>query len=180
MTTNVLTGITRGRSKSPPKTPDKHSPLVFQNSVEVECWGPEGLKQRVEDTGNILNTFGLNRLIEQLTLGTGAFSDAGWVDRAVIGTDNTTRASGDDSMGASTASKAFSDASMVASDSGALTMAYQITFDAAGAYDAQEVALFGSNADTASMVAHKTFALVSKAANDTVRVTYKIIAGTAA
>ena len=52
-------------------------------------------------------------------------------------------------------------------------------FDTGIAFDASEIGLFGSTADTASMVAQKTFTLVSKAAADTINVTYQIIAGTA-
>jgi hypothetical protein len=177
-TKKFLRGITRKGPSGPPENPAIHSALNLHNRVVVECHGPEGLKQRVEDVGNIMCTWGLNRLVEELVKGSTGFA-TDWVNRGVIGTGATPVASNGDSLNNSTpAAAVLGGGSMAVVDGGNMTLQYNMTFDSAIAFNAQEIGLFGSTADTASMVAHKTFTLVSKAAADTVNVTYQIIAGT--
>ena len=135
------------------------------------------MKQRVESVGNVLCTWGLNQLIEQLSAGTDGFA-APWVQCAVIGTSATVYVSTMDSVSGATASKSMG-ASMVASDTGSMSLQYRITFDDANAYTAKEVGLMGSNVSNSKMVAAKSFADVVKGAADTINVSYTIIAGTA-
>jgi hypothetical protein len=180
MHNDLLAGITRRKGFSPPQNPAIHSPLALQNRVIVECHGPEGLKQRVEHVGNVLCTWGLNQLIEQLSAGSDGFA-TDWVNRAVLGTGTDQVASGADSLNNSTpAAVVLGGGSMVASDAGAMTLQYNMTFDSGIAFTAGEIGLFGSDENTASMVAQKTFTEVSKQAADTINATYQIIAGTAA
>jgi hypothetical protein len=176
-----LTGITRpGRSE--PVNPSIHSPLAMQNRLILECRGPKGkkknvLKQRVEHVGNVLCTWGLNKLTEELSVGSDGFA-TDWINRAVLGTGATPVASTGDALNNSTpAPSVLGGGSMVASDAGNMSLQYNMTFDTNIAFNAQEIGLFGSTANTASMVAHKTFTLVSKAADDTIYGTYQIIAG---
>ena len=71
---NRLSGITR-RGATPLKNPGKHSPLLLQNRIQAEVVGPDGVvKHRIDHRGNILATYGLNRLIEMLASDAGARS----------------------------------------------------------------------------------------------------------
>lgn len=175
----VLKGITRRSRSRLPQNPAIHSPLALQNRVIVECHGPDKVKQRVEHVGNVLCTWGLNKLIEELSAGSDGFA-TDWVNRAVIATGTDDLTSNLDSLTGSTDSPAvLGGGSMVASDAGARTLQYNCTFDDAEAYTAGSIGLFGSTNNAASMVAAKTFTEVSKQSADTIYVSYQIIAGTA-
>ena len=176
-----LDGITEpGDGAFEALNPAFHSSLAFHNRLEIEVHGKEGLKQRVEHVGNILASWGLDRLMEQIISGSDGFGGDGWVSVGVIGTDDTAPASTQDALIAATESVAMSQASMTRQDSGARTAAYLMTFQSNQAYVAKEIGLFGSNVSSASMIARQTFSSVSKAAADTIHATYQIIAANTA
>lgn len=181
---SILAGVTRiVAGMRPLANPPPHSPLGFQNRVIAEVHGPEGLKQRVDHYGNIMVTYGLNRLIEMLASDSQGASN--WVQAGAIGTGTTPVGYSDNSLVASTAIVHMSEASMVASDAGARSLQYNMTFASSnpgGACVINEVGLFGTNVATTSMIARSVLGTdyINKGASDTVYVSYQIVAASAA
>jgi hypothetical protein len=180
---SILAGITRpSRAVAGLVNPPPHSPLGLQNRIIAEVHGPEGLKQRVDHYGNIMVTYGLNRLIEMLASDSSGASR--FVSAAGIGTGTTAVGYSDNALVGSTALVHMSEASMVASDAGARTLQYNMTFasnNPAGAAVINEIGLFATNAATAAMVARSVLGTdsVNKGASDTIYVSYQIIAASA-
>jgi hypothetical protein len=181
---SILVGITRpGRTFQPPANPAPHAPLPLQNRVIAEVWGPEGLKQRIDHTGNMMVTYGLNRLIEMLASDSDGASD--WVSAGAIGTGTTAVGYSDNSMIASTGIVHMSEASMVASDAGARTLQYNMTFasnNPAGAAEINEVGIFATNNATEAMVGRSVLGTdsINKGASDSLYISYQVIAQSAA
>jgi hypothetical protein len=182
MKKNLLKGITRIGRPSPICNPNEHTPLYFQNRVIAEAWeeGADAPKQRIDHTGNILVTHGLNRMIEMLASDAGGASD--WVSAGAIGTDTTAVGYSDTSLGNSTQIVHLSQASMVGSDAGARTLQYNMTFASDGNASAiHEVGQFATNNATANMVARSVLGTdsINRGTADELRVSYQIIAGSA-
>lgn len=177
---NRLAGITR-RGSTPLSNPSSHCPLMLQNRVQAEIVGPDGaVKHRIDHTGNIMATYGLNRLIEMLASDTNGASR--WASAMAIGTSTTAAASTQDSLVASTQIIHLSQASMVASDAGARTLQYNGTFASNGnACQIHEVGLFATNNATQNMIARSVLGTdsINRGASDEIRISYQVIAGTA-
>lgn len=179
---NRLDGITRGGiGRTPLRNPATHSPGAVQNEIKAEVWGPDSpgapprLKASVHKRGNIMATYGLNRLIEMLA------SDAGGASAfsryMAIGTHTRAEASTDNDLGASTQIVTHS-----RSDAGARTVQYQATFASDGNASAiHEVGLFETNQATASMIARTMLGTdsINRGASDEIRVSYNLVAVTA-
>ena len=161
--------------------PSPHSPALFQNQILMEVIGPDGkVKQRIDHHGNVLLTYGLNRLGEMIASDTGGAS--GWVSAAAIGTDTTAASSTNNALGNSTQIVHLSQASMVASDGGSRTLQYNMTFASDGnASEIHEIGLFATNGATSAGVARAVFGTdsVNRGSADEIRATYKIVLGTA-
>lgn len=180
MKRSILEGVTRP-GYSPVSNPGEHSPIGMQNRIIAEVIGPDGmLKHRIDHHGNIMATYGLNRLIEMLASDSDGASD--WVSAMAIGTSTTAAASTQDSLVASTQIVHLSQASMAASDAGARSLQYNATFASNGnACAINEVGLFATNAATANMVARSVLGTdsINRGASDEIRISYQVIAGTA-
>lgn len=186
-----LSGITR-QGSSELRNPGSHSPVPMQNRVRVEVWGPKNKKKPElvckavrEHVGNIMATFGLNRLCEIVATSVAYDSNTlNWVSAMRIGTHTQAEASGDDTLGASTASINITEASMQASDQGNRTLRYLGTFasnNPAGAAVINEVGLFCNSTAHSGMAARSTLGTdsVNKGASDEIRVSYDIVFTTA-
>ena len=176
-----LTGMTKPGQAPALTNPGEHSSLRFQNRVMADVVGPDGqVRQRIDHHGNILCTHGLNRLIEMLASDSGGASDI--VSAAAIGTDTTAANSTNDALGNSTQIVHLSQASMVASDAGSLTLQYNMTFASDGnAAAIHEIGIFCTNAATAKAMARSVLGTdsINRGSADEIRATYQIIAGTA-
>lgn len=177
---SILDGVTRP-GFAPIRNPGEHSPIGMQNRIIAEVIGPDGrLKHRIDHHGNIMATYGLNRLIEMLASDSNGASN--WVSAMAIGTSTTAAASTQDSLVASTQIVHLSQASMAASDAGARSLQYNATFASNGnACSINEVGLFATNAATANMVARSVLGTdsINRGASDEIRISYQVIAGTA-
>lgn len=182
MSNEILKGVTRpGASQF--VNPNPHVSMGFHSRVNLECWGPDEngnyvMKQKATKDGNLFVTGAANRLIEMLASDSDGASD--FVSAGAIGTDTTAVGYSDDALGASTQIVHLSQASMVASDAGARTLAYNMTFASDGNASAiHEVGLFWTNNATTNMVARSVLgtASVNRGASDEIRVTYNLIAG---
>jgi hypothetical protein len=178
-----LRGITRPSWGSHPlKNPGAHCPLYFQNRVQAEVVGPDEqgnlvTKQRIDHTGNIMVTYGLNRLIEMLASDAGGAS--AWANVGAIGTDSTAANSTNTGLGNST--QLASGASFARSDAGDRTWQGNMTFASNGQAAAiHEVGVFQTNQATASMIARSVLgtASINRGASDEIRVSYQIVATT--
>lgn len=182
-----LSGITRPGS-APLKNPQNHSPVPVQNRVRMEVWGPEDenkpelvRKAVCEHVGNIMATFGLNRLCEIVATATDYHSNTqNWISAMRIGTHTQAEASGDDTLGASTASVNITEASMAASDAGDRTLRYVATFasnNPSGAAQINEVGLFCNSTAHSQMAARSILGTdsVNKGASDEIRVSYDVV-----
>jgi hypothetical protein len=181
---NRLAGITRPSTRfggTPFSNPTPHAPVLMQNRVQAEVIGPDGaVKHRIDHSGNIMATYGLNRLIEMLASDTNGASR--WASAMAIGTSTTAAASTQDSLVASTQIIHLSQASMVASDGGARTLQYNGTFASNGnACQIHEVGLFATNNATQNMIARSVLGTdsINRGASDEIRISYQVIAGTA-
>jgi hypothetical protein len=149
---------------------DRNSPLRMKGRVKLRVLGPDGeIKEERDWHENICATYGLNWLCERIATGGEASS---FVLRMGIGTDNTAAASDQ-------ASLHISDASMVASDAGNMSLNYQATFasnNPAGTAAIHEVGLFNGADLTGSMIARSVLGAssVNKGASDTIQVTHQI------
>jgi len=168
-----------GRYESP-VNPVGHSGLRLHNRVLADVVGPDGrLKQHIDHTGNVLCTWGLNRLAEMLASDAGGASN--WVSACAIGTDTTAANSTQDALGNSTQIVHLSQASMDASDAGSLTLQYNCTFASNGQAAAiHEVGLFATNAATAKAVARSVLGTdsINRGTADEIRITYQVIMST--
>lgn len=185
----ALNGITR-RGSSPLKNPGLHSPVPMQNRVRVEVWGPDEAnpekpqlvcKNVREHVGNIMATYGLNRLCELVATGGEA---SNWVSMGRIGTSTTAVASSQDTLGASTGSVVITAASMDVSDQGNRTARYVMTFasnNPAGAATINEVGLFCNSTAHSQMAARSVLGTdsVNKGASDEIRISYDLVFTTA-
>lgn len=179
---SILDGITRGGiGHSPLRNPAQHSPSGYQNRIRAEVWGPdkEGdeprLKARVDHCGNIMATYGLNRLTEMMVSDAGGAS--AFCNDMAIGTHTRAENSTDNDLGASTQLVTVS-----RSDAGNRTAAYHATFASDGnASQIHEVGLFQTNQATASMIARTMLGTdsINRGASDEIRVTYNLVAVTA-
>lgn len=177
---SILNGIIRKPRFRGGENPVPHSPLLMRNRVCMEVIGPDHeVKQQLTHEGNILQTYGLNRLIEMLASDAGGAS--AWMNYIGVGNSTSTANStqngligtfGTGTVGGATANK---------SDAGNLTIAYQATFvDTGNARTINEVALCQTNTYDASGGARTVLgASVNKQTGDTVNITYEVIAGTA-
>jgi hypothetical protein len=174
MKATILDGITRRSRCGQMVNPSPHSPLQLQNEVVLELVGPEGLRQRVLHKGNIMATYGLNRLVEMIVSDAGGAS--AFVNHMIAGSDTTAAASTNTGLGNSYAN---STKAVTRSDSGNLTAAYLATIDHASAMTINEIGVFQTNEGSASMIARSVLGTsINKASDGTVNCTYKIIAGT--
>jgi hypothetical protein len=146
--------------------------------VLIDVVGPDGvIKQHIDHSENLMVTYGLNRLIEMLVSDAGGASD--WVSAAAIGTGTVATGYSDDTLGNSTQIVHLSQASMVGSDAGSLTLQYNLTFaSTGGAHEIHEIGLFATNAATTRMVARSVLGTdsVNRGANDEIRATYQVVA----
>jgi hypothetical protein len=177
----TLSDILCASGSIPLTNPGQHSPLgMRQNRVIAEVVGPDGeVKQRVDHTGNIMLTYGLNRAVEMLASDAGGAS--GWVSAMAIGTDTTAANSTNNALGNSTQIIHLSQASMVASDGGNLTLQYNGTFASDGnAAAINEVGLFATNAATAAGVARSVLGTdsINRGSADEIRISYQVVFGT--
>jgi len=163
--------------------PPPHSPLGFQDRLQIEVAGSDGeIKQRAEVYGNILATYGLNRLCELIATGGEA---SGWAAACRIGTDTTAATSNDTSLNNSTGSVALTGASMDASDQGDRTLRYVMTFasdNPAGAALIREIALYATSNVTTGLIARRDLTgaqSVNKGASDEIRVSWDVLFTTA-
>lgn len=173
---NALAGITHRGSK-PVTNPTQHTPVRLQDRIILEKHTPDGQVQRVIQEGNVLCSFGLDNLAQQVA--EEAISHV-WIEGMGIGTDTDTPASTVDSLAAST--KFLSGASCVISDLGARTVEARATFSDGDGYSIKEVGLFYSNVATASCIAYSSLNVtdqVIKGTADTVNVSYQVIFVTA-
>lgn len=177
--TSILDGVVRRAEPAEP-----HSPLGVQNRVLLDVFGPNEdgnvvCKQSVVHEGNILLTYGLNRLVEMLA------SDAGggsaWMN--YIGLGSATQAANSTYSGilSTFGTGTVGGATHSRSDKGARTAEFQATFsDTDNPRSIQEVALCQTNTYDASGGARSVLGTdsVVKASGDTVNISYQFIAGT--
>lgn len=175
---NALKGITRP-GHTDITNPGQHSPVSIQNRVQIEQYGPDGvLKKRIDHRGNILTTYGLNRMAEMFA--SDASGASALANAVAIGTDTTAAASTQSGLGAST--QLASGASFVRSDAGARTLAFNGTFASNGnACAVHEVGIFETNNAAASMLARSVLGTdsINRGTGDEIRTTYSFIFGTA-
>ena len=179
---SFLDGITRGGLQgSPIRNPSQHSPAAHQNRILMEVWGPTEdnpephLKASIEKVGNIMATYGLNRLTEMLVSDAGGAS--AFARYMAIGTHTRAENSTDSNLGASTQIVTVS-----RSDAGNRTAEYQATFASDGNASAiHEVGVFETNVATNSMIARTELGTdsINRGASDEIRVSYQLIAVTA-
>jgi hypothetical protein len=181
---SILKGLTN-RDTNPSvaiSNPGHHSPFVMHNFGTIQVVGPDGnIKERKCWSENIACTQGLVTLAKLVATGGEA---SGWISAAAIGTDTTAANSTQSTLGASTAIVHRSQASMVGSDAGNMTAAFNLTFasnNPAGAAAIHEIGLFGTNAATNKCVARKVLgtASVNKGASDVINATYSLVFTTA-
>ena len=181
---DLLRGLTRSHGRYAPapfQNPPIHSPIGLQDHLTIEQYGPSGeLKKRAEVYGNVVATYGLNRLCELCATG-GDASDH--VAAARIGTDNTAASSNDSRLLASTQSIALSGASMDASDQGNRTLRYVMTFASDGnASQIREIAIYASSNVTTGIWARRDLTgaeSVNRGASDEIRVSWDFVFTTA-
>lgn len=189
----ILNGITRPRRPGTKPSwddinPRNHSPLAIQNRVRVQVVGPDEhgntvTKQDLIADGNIMNTYGMSKLVSFLA--GGAMNCSDWIGGMRIGTDNTAAASNDSRLLASTGSVDLTDASDVV-EAGARTLRCVATFasdNPAGAAQIREIGLYASSNVTTGLVARKDLTgaeSVNKGASDAINVSYDVIFTTAA
>jgi hypothetical protein len=189
---NPLSGVTRPARRTGPQSyddinPRKHSPLAVQNRVRVQVVGPDEAGQIVTKSdqlavGNIMNTYGLSRLVSLLAGGSMNASD--WIGGMRIGTDNTAAASNDSRLLASTGSVDLTDAADV-TEAGARTLRCVATFasdNPAGAATIREIGIYASSNVTTGLVARKDLTgaeSVNKGASDSINVSYDLVFTTA-
>lgn len=166
----------------PLKNPGGHSPAAMQNRLQLEVVGPDGeVRARREHIGNVVATFGLNRLCELIATGGEA---SNLVAAARIGTSTVAESSTHNSLIASTGSVAISGASMDASDQGDRTLRYVMTFasnNPAGAAEIHEVGLFCNSTANSELLARSELGTdsVNKGASDEIRISYDCLWTTA-
>lgn len=177
---SILDGISRRGNPAEP-----HSPLGVQNRVLMDVFGPDEdgeivCKQSVVHEGNILLTYGLNRLAEMLASDAGGAS--AWMNYIGLGSAtqvaNSTYSGILSTFGTGTAGGA----THARSDGGARTAEFQATFsDTDNARTIEEVALCQTNTYDASGGARSVLDTdsVGKGTGDTVNISYQFIAGTA-
>lgn len=163
--------------------PPPHSPIGLQDRLQMDVVGPDGVvKQHVEVAGNILVTYGLNRLCELIATGGEA---SGWAAACRIGTDNTGATSTDNQLNNSTGSVAITGASMDASDQGDRTLRYVMTFasdNPSGAAQIREIGLYASSNVTTGLIARRDLTgaqSVNKGASDAINVSWDLVFTTA-
>lgn len=165
-----------------PTAPHEHSWLPFkQHRVILEVIGPDGkLKARRDHQGNIMCTWGLDRLVSMLASDTDGASK--WASAGAIGTSTTAANSTQDSLGNSTQIVHLSQASMAAARLGARTLEFRMTFASNGqAAVINEVGVFATNNATEKMIARSVLGTdsVNRGTADEIRASYQCIAGTA-
>lgn len=179
---NILEGLTRPGRNRMPSNPGEHSPAGFHNRIRMQVVGPDGVvKEDRTIEGNILTTYGLNRLGELIATGGEA---SNWISACAIGTHTLAAASTQSALSASTAIVHMSQASCDLSDAGDRTTRVLATFasnNPAGAAAINEVGLFATNAASTNMVARTVLgtASVNKGASDTINISYDIVFTTA-
>ena len=182
--TSVLKGITRPYGRHTPvpfSNPREHTPVVLKDHLTMHLVGPDGkVKHQTEIIGNVVATYGLNRLCELIATG-GEASDL--VAAARIGTDNTGATSNDSRLLASTQSIALSGASMDASDQGDRTLRYVMTFASDGnASQIREIGVYISSNVTTGIWARRDLTgaeSVNRGASDEIRVSWDFVFTTA-
>lgn len=168
-----------------PGNPDPHSCLHVRNRVIAEVWGPKGRakfvkKARIVHNGNIMLTYGLDKLASMLATDAGGASN--WCLSGAIGTSTTAAASTQDGLVASTQIVYASQASMVFSRFGAMTWQAAMTFASNGqASQINEVGLSATNAATVSGVARTVLGTnsINRGTADEIRVSYQVVLSTA-
>lgn len=147
---SLLDGITRPSRTPPPFSNPRHSPLAIQNRLRMQLVGPDEhgqiiTKQTVDHVHNIMNTYGMSRLVSLLAGGSMNASD--WIGGMRIGTDNTAASSNDSRLLASTGSIDLTDAGDVI-EAGARTLRCVGTFGSdnpAGAATIREIGVYASS-----------------------------------
>lgn len=189
----ILSGITRPRRPGIRQSfddinPRKHSPLAIQNRVRMQVVGPDEhgnvvtKHDVVAELGNIMNTYGMSKLVSFLA--GGAMNCSDWIGGMRIGTDNTAAASNDSRLLASTGSIDLTDAADV-TEAGARTLRCVGTFasdNPAGAAQIREIGIYASSNVTTGLVARKDLTgaeSVNKGASDSINVSYDIVFTTA-
>lgn len=170
-----LQGITRpGRRESAPVTnPGRHSPVSMQNRITIHRVRKGKVIDSQVQEGNIMVSYGLNRLTEMLATGGDGTT---YARTLAIGTTATAPATNDTGL----ANSKQLCGTFNRSDQGERTVRYLGTFASNdGASTIREVGLFVTNQATASMIARATFADINRANEDEIRVSYDLIATTA-
>ena len=181
---SVLRGITRPYGRHAPQpfsNPRSHTPVVLQDHLMIDLVSPDGVvKHHSEVYGNVVATYGLNRLCELIATG-GEASDL--VAAARIGTDSTVATSNDSRLLQSTQSIALSGASMDASDQGNRTLRYVMTYASDGnASQIREIAIYASSNVTTGIWARRDLTgaeSVNRGASDEIRVSWDFVLTTA-
>jgi hypothetical protein len=185
---NFLDGLTRpGRGPTEFSNP-RHSPVGIYNRARLQLVGPDErgdivTKHTGEWAHNVMNTYGLSRLVS--LLGGGALNCSDWIGGIRIGTDSTVASSNDAALVASTASLDLTDAADV-TEAGARTLRCVATFASsqpAGAATIKEIGLYVFSNSTSGLVNRMDLTgaqSVNKGASDSINVSMDIVFTTAA
>lgn len=150
----------------------------------MEVWGPKDkgsspvLKKSIYHEGNVLLTYGLDRLTDMLQSGGDASS---WMNYIGVGSGTQAADSTQSGILSTFGTGTIGGATASRSNLGARTVQYQATFtDTDNARTIEEVALCQTNTYNASGGARSVLGTdsVGKGVNDTVNISYDVIAGT--
>lgn len=183
---SILRGITR-KGHSEFSNP-RHSPVGVFNRARLMVVGPDEVtgQQVTKQVGdwayNVMNTYGLSKLVSFMGAGTVTVSD--WIGGLRIGTDNTAASSNDSRLLASTGSIDLTDAADV-TEAGARTLRCVGTFasdNPAGAATIREIGIYASSNVTTGLVNRIDLTgaqSVNKGASDSIQVSVDVVFTTA-
>lgn len=178
---HFLKGITRPGNAE--VSNPRHSGLSIYSRAKLQLVGPDGeIKHDGGWAHNVMNTYGLSRLVSFLAAGTA--ETASWIAAMRIGTDNTVAASNDASLNATVGSTAVTDPGSVI-EAGARTLRCVATFasnNPAGAAQIREIGLYASTNATTGLVNRIDLTganSVNKGASDSINVSIDVVFTTA-
>ena len=137
----------------------------------MDVVGPEGLKKHVVHDGNMIVSYGCNRLGEMLVSDTDGAS--AWANYIGVGTGTGAVNFAEASLNAGTAVVTANK-----SDKGDRTVEYQATFEDGSAYEIHEIGLCETNQFTGGVCARLVLSgtqSVNKGSADTVNFTYQVL-----
>lgn len=146
---SLLNGLTR-MPKAPtavvnPKIDEPGQKFKIRGRVRFNVYDPDGnLKQELPWQDNILTTYGLASMASAVG-SSAAVTASAWIQAVYIGTSATAPTSTDTSLGASTASLTIGNASFTKTNTGAMTVEWQMTFassNTSGSYTIAEIGLY--------------------------------------